>query len=337
MRKTKSKEIPLVQLRNILLMTGIYIIVTALFIGYMLEYVMGRRTLEYITWYLGMWIIFALICTISYLRLKMHKLKLAILCTAVYMICYIMTLSTANTQATYVYVIPYLILLLVYDNTKLLGLASGFAAIITLVTCSNRDFEYVETSATNTEISVACLVLVCVFLILTRVTSIQAYNRLESIEKELLEDTLTKCNNRKFLEHLVNIGFFKNKGITVVLGDINDFKEINDKCGHTYGDIALIRVGNALRTVCDKYSNTWEVRLGGDEFLIITDKPFVDDIIDQINDTIKNDVIVKDMPFNLEVSFGYVKNETGKMSWQQLYEKADAKMYEYKQKMKIGR
>lgn len=337
MSKILSKETPLVQLRNILLMIGLYIIVITLSIGYIVEYIKGSRTLEYVIGYLGIWVLSALLCTLAYLRYKMHKLRLAVFCTVMYMICYIMTLCTANTQATYVYVIPYLILLLVYDDTKLLVTVSGFAAIITLVICSNRNFEYTETASANNMIALSCLILVCVFLILTRRTSIQAYNRLESIEKELLEDTLTKCNNRKFLEHLVNIGFFKNKGITVVLGDIDDFKSINDKYGHTYGDIALIRVGNALRTVCDKYSNTWEVRLGGDEFLIITDKPFVEDIIKQINENIQNDVITKDMPFSLNVSFGYAKNETGKMSWQQLYEEADSKMYAYKQKMKIGR
>lgn len=60
----------------------------------------------------------------------------------------------------------------------------------------------------------------------------------------------------------------KNPTITGVLIDMDDFKSINDKFGHTAGDEALIKFSAVLRNHMSEIG--FAVRYGGDEFILIT-------------------------------------------------------------------
>ena len=86
-----------------------------------------------------------------------------------------------------------------------------------------------------------------------------------------LVDPLTGLYNRRFAErHLRSeIARAKRKGyaLTLVLFDLNDFKQINDRFGHPAGDLVLKvfadRLGEAIRDI------DIAARLGGDEFMLL--------------------------------------------------------------------
>ena len=93
----------------------------------------------------------------------------------------------------------------------------------------------------------------------------------EQFEHQSLHDPLTSLPNRKSLflalEATVAAAGRKNDQFSVMVLDLNNFKEINDSLGHAAGDIALKtiapRLSNQLRasdTLC---------RMGGDEFAVI--------------------------------------------------------------------
>jgi diguanylate cyclase (GGDEF)-like protein len=84
-------------------------------------------------------------------------------------------------------------------------------------------------------------------------------------------DALTGLYNRRFAEQRLaaEVARSARKGhpLMVVLMDLNDFKEINDSCGHPAGDLVLQEFAAALNRVVR--SGDLAVRMGGDEFLLI--------------------------------------------------------------------
>jgi diguanylate cyclase len=90
-------------------------------------------------------------------------------------------------------------------------------------------------------------------------------------EREIRKDELTSLPNRLAFFECLESAFLRlassNEQFAVLYLDLNDFKIVNDRCGHAVGDRLLVEVGSRLR---DSVRQTDLVaRLGGDEFAII--------------------------------------------------------------------
>ena len=62
--------------------------------------------------------------------------------------------------------------------------------------------------------------------------------------------------------------------LVVLFCDLDDFKSVNDSCGHGLGDQVLVEVGARLRSVIR--AGDTAARLGGDEFAILMDAADLD-------------------------------------------------------------
>jgi len=100
-------------------------------------------------------------------------------------------------------------------------------------------------------------------------------NHLQNLGKDpsrlIFEDELTGLYNRRFLHNYFqqNIPWnaLEDNPLSLLMMDLDHFKEINDTYGHDIGDQALIWLGNLLREVAtDKYL---PIRYAGDEFMIL--------------------------------------------------------------------
>jgi diguanylate cyclase (GGDEF)-like protein len=84
-------------------------------------------------------------------------------------------------------------------------------------------------------------------------------------------DSLTGLYNRRFAEQRLQaeIGRSERRGhpLSVVLLDLNNFKQINDTYGHTAGDLVLKELARRLSNVIR--SSDLAVRWGGDEFMLL--------------------------------------------------------------------
>lgn len=87
-----------------------------------------------------------------------------------------------------------------------------------------------------------------------------------------LTDALTGVSNRRHIDHLLaqavaDVTRGSSVGLTVVVLDVDHFKQINDNHGHPVGDDVLVRVVRSCESVlrpADRLGRT-----GGEEFLIV--------------------------------------------------------------------
>ncbi len=149
-------------------------------------------------------------------------------------------------------------------------------------------------------------------------------------------DNLTKLYNRygmdmELKEQLRQYKRENTDSFYIIACDLDKFKQINDTWGHLEGDRALVLVANALARVGKRF-NSSVFRIGGDEFVIITDKSDKG-LAQQITVAIEKEldsVHFRD-DFNIEMSIGVALYDS-KTSITELLNSADKRLYEAKRK-----
>lgn len=98
--------------------------------------------------------------------------------------------------------------------------------------------------------------------------------RVQSVLHQMsLHDTLTGCFNRNYLQQdlleseLARAQRFK-LNLTVIMCDLDHFKQVNDKHGHLGGDLVLAHFGRLLTGMTRARIDS-VVRYGGEEFLLV--------------------------------------------------------------------
>jgi diguanylate cyclase (GGDEF)-like protein len=139
--------------------------------------------------------------------------------------------------------------------------------------------------------------------------------RSERLKKETTEDTLTGFLNRrvddKELEHILSeVGPEKKDRremhdvLTVVMLDIDNFKNINDTYGHAAGDAVIKEAASYLKKTMRGDDNIMQ-RRGGEEFLLLLSGADQEGVVNKLNGkTFPVEIIGKDgEPEIIEVSF----------------------------------
>ena len=87
----------------------------------------------------------------------------------------------------------------------------------------------------------------------------------------IFEDELTNIYNRRFLSHFfdskVSWNDMDTSPMSLIMVDIDHFKEVNDAYGHQVGNQALIWVADLLKKAGDDQG--MPIRYGGDEFMLL--------------------------------------------------------------------
>ncbi|MDH5361290.1 MAG: diguanylate cyclase, partial [Gammaproteobacteria bacterium] len=95
--------------------------------------------------------------------------------------------------------------------------------------------------------------------------------RQEALEYQALHDSLTTLPNRVLLqdrmEQQIENSKRTNSKVTLMIIDLDRFKEINDTLGHQIGDQLLIKLGQRLQS--QLRINDTVARLGGDEYAVV--------------------------------------------------------------------
>lgn len=116
---------------------------------------------------------------------------------------------------------------------------------------------------------------VSIFFCMASYTARFYYGLVRRSERKLRDlaasDTLTGLSNRRYLQDLAQqeISRARRAGepVSLVLADIDDFKQINDARGHDAGDQVLIHASRWFRDLCRAHDAV--ARWGGEEFLFL--------------------------------------------------------------------
>ena len=106
-------------------------------------------------------------------------------------------------------------------------------------------------------------------------------------------DPLTGLYNRRFFEEeLRRLDTPRNLPISIVVGDINSLKLVNDIFGHIFGDMLLKKVAKTMKRVCR--ADDIIARWAGDEFVLLlpkTDSSIAKKIVKRIENEISKQQI----------------------------------------------
>ncbi len=129
----------------------------------------------------------------------------------------------------------------------------------------------------------------------------------------------------------------ENGTLTVLVCDLNGFKQINDRFGHLEGNRVLRDVADALRENCREYD--YVARMGGDEFVLLLlghDQTAVEQRIEQLKRVVWHAGSSDEMRGRVSLSIGAASYPMDGADADALLAEADRRMYKNKQAEKAA-
>lgn len=164
---------------------------------------------------------------------------------------------------------------------------------------------------------------------------------IEKLNKKLVVDELTGIYNRRFINERLPADIFfasMNKTrLSLIMMDVDNFKNINDRYSHMAGDLVLIEVSKILVSSIRKNID-WAARFGGDEFLICLNGANEEAAL-RIAEAIRQRAEKTAVEYNgnnikTSVSIGIYTIDGEDIAAEELLRRADMNMYEAK---KLGK
>ncbi|MBL4765703.1 MAG: GGDEF domain-containing protein [Colwellia sp.] len=171
----------------------------------------------------------------------------------------------------------------------------------------------------------------------SRLSSIRDNSKLEESVKELhklsMVDNLTNIYNRRYFfkmsQDLISIAAREQKKVSLLMIDIDYFKNINDTYGHHAGDYILISFVKEIEKIMRR-SDIF-ARIGGEEFSILLHYTTVEGamvIAEKIRATIENKVFIyNNAAISLTLCIGIAELNNKNNSIETLYKQADKQLY----------
>jgi diguanylate cyclase (GGDEF)-like protein/PAS domain S-box-containing protein len=165
----------------------------------------------------------------------------------------------------------------------------------------------------------------------------------QQLEYAAQYDALTGLPNRHLLsarlEEVMHQLERQGSGLALVYLDLDDFKQINDRCGHDVGDSLLKQLARRLQdalTAGDVIG-----RLGGDELVMAlvdaADRAAIETKLEELHDLVSQPFAISEYELNISASFGVaVFPQPERIDADRLMRQADQAMYRAKLESKGG-
>lgn len=152
---------------------------------------------------------------------------------------------------------------------------------------------------------------------------------LEEAQKDILRlsyyDKLTGLRNRAYMEdRFKEVDKKNNSDYSIILGDVNGLKLVNDTFGHKEGDRLIFTIGTIFKKVCLEDDVT--ARWGGDEFtVLIINKGH--EYLENLTKNIKSECEkIKDFGFKISIALGSAEKSEG-LNTEEVMNLAEERMY----------
>jgi diguanylate cyclase (GGDEF)-like protein len=157
------------------------------------------------------------------------------------------------------------------------------------------------------------------------------------VRETSVRDSLTGCFNRKHATEVMDAELRRSRRsklpLSLVMFDLDHFKEVNDRYGHLCGDAVLAGVGRQMAAVLR--GSDLKCRYGGEEFLILLpDTPLVG--ARRVAETLRRELAEHPVRWNdasvtVTASFGITAITPGDVDATLIIGRADAALYRAKQ------
>lgn len=152
--------------------------------------------------------------------------------------------------------------------------------------------------------------------------------RVDSLNEMALKDPLTGVNNRLgFLSKIQN--HKRDSGYSVIVIDVDFFKEINDSFGHGVGDEVLVSLAHIINSCCR--SEDVVCRFGGEEFVVFLPNTSVVTakcVAERIRSVIESTVFPNNLRVTISVGVATQDDPLGRIDF--LLKNADDALYQAK-------
>lgn len=176
-----------------------------------------------------------------------------------------------------------------------------------------------------------------VFIIIVFVSKLdKAYRELQ---KQAVTDPLTQIPNRRyFTMHIIqefNRSKRENSKLSILMGDIDNFKDYNDTYGHKRGDECLQMVAKVIEQTLNRPAD-FCARYGGEEFIVILPHSDIEGAIhvaEKIRENINKLALLHEGSPNYKIvtlSLGIGTISVSDMVYEDLIKKADIALYKAK-------
>lgn len=135
----------------------------------------------------------------------------------------------------------------------------------------------------------------------------------QQIRFQATHDYLTSLPNRRAATNYLKTLLLERQPFTVLLVDLDNFKEINDTSGHFFGDMILSTIAKRFLSMMNYDDELYVARFGGDEFLVILPQHIVppNDFLKQIRKVFTAPVTHEGCQYDVKVSVGVAYSTSG--------------------------
>lgn len=165
----------------------------------------------------------------------------------------------------------------------------------------------------------------------------QIHTAQEKLEIEATTDPLTGLFNRRFFfklaEQFLSESIRHNKPLSLIMLDIDLFKEINDFYGHPIGDQVIQFVAFKAKSLLRKEDII--ARVGGEEYVVLlpnTNGEAAQFIAEKIRKSIDSECVTGNWPGNIypKISLGISTYTEGDVEFHEIYARSDKALYQAK-------
>ena len=171
------------------------------------------------------------------------------------------------------------------------------------------------------------------------IPGLKIFSMVEEMNRIAITDSLTGLYNRRYINQRLPIDLLnasqREEPLSIILADLDFFKDVNDTYGHVAGDEVLKEIAGVLKENIRK-KRDWVARYGGEEFLICltnTDLESAKKTAERIRYNIeKKHFFIEGNEFNLTSSLGVymICGATDDMTFDQVIELVDKQLYKAK-------
>lgn len=166
---------------------------------------------------------------------------------------------------------------------------------------------------------------------------LQQKRQIEMLKEKIIRDSMTQLYNYQWFHEVLHQEKARSERygnpLSVILGDIDNFKRVNDRYGHLAGDAVIKKVAQTLRD--DARTTDHVARYGGEEFGIIlseTDIQGALTVAERLRSNVEStQVNFDDATISVTMSFGVASFPVGiKVSKEEIIERVDEALYQAK-------